>query len=191
MWPSGPARSPGWWSSMMIYKGGDTPCEDLERSYRPLPETVLSLTGGGGEHYRLRAPWEHGQKRRRHASVPGSTSGAMAATSSRPRVVHTSGKRYVWEVLHEPGRHAPGAHACLAARAVSGHQAQKERISAGEPILDGQRNDTLFRLGCSFRARGCTEAGHSGGAPGDECDAVSATADRGGSGEDCGQLCDV
>src|SRR5262249_31126370 len=30
--------------------------------------------------------------------------------------------------------------------------------SAGEPIPQGHRNQTLFQLGCSFRARGCTEA---------------------------------
>ena len=34
----------------------------------------------------------------------------------------------------------------------------RETVEAGAPIMDGQRNATLFQMGCSFRAKGCTEA---------------------------------
>ena len=35
---------------------------------------------------------------------------------------------------------------------------RQERVHAGAPILDGQRGETLFKLGCSLRGRGFTEA---------------------------------
>ena len=73
-----------------------------------------------------------------------------------PPSLHKSGKRYTWEVVHEPDD-AAGPAPRLGAAAVSGADTP-HGPDAGAPIPDHQRNDTLFRLGCSFRAKGCTEA---------------------------------
>ena len=56
------------------YKGGGDSLEALERTYSPLPETVLGLTGGGGQHYVFAHPGTHvktGVGRLGPASIPG------------------------------------------------------------------------------------------------------------------------
>ena len=74
-----------------------------------------------------------------------------------PPSLHESGKRYVWEVLHEPDD-TPLAPMPDWLRALRQETKARDPVDAGVPIVDGQRNATLFHMGCSFRAKGCTEA---------------------------------
>jgi putative DNA primase/helicase len=48
------------------YKGGADSLEELERTYSPLPETVLGLTGGGGMHYVFTHPGSYAK-----TAIPG------------------------------------------------------------------------------------------------------------------------
>jgi putative DNA primase/helicase len=136
-------------------KGGAESLTDLEQSYHPLPETVQQLTGRG-QHYVFAHPGVY-VKSGVDTVGPGldirGDGGYILAAPS----LHETGRRYIWEVLHEPDDTplAPLPDWLLAlCQASTG----REAASAGEPIPAGQRNETLFRLGCSFRARGCTEA---------------------------------
>ena len=67
-----------------VYKGGADSLEELERTYSPLPETVLGLTGGSGQHYVFAHPGTH-VKNGVDTLGPASISGVMGAISSPHR----------------------------------------------------------------------------------------------------------
>jgi len=138
-----------------IYKGGDVVLRDLERSYSQLPETVLSLTGGGGEQYFFVHPGAY-IKNGVESLGTGLDIRGDGGYVVAPPSLHASGKRYAWEIIHEPDDMplAPMPDWLLA---LCRETKAREVVDAGEPIPKGKRNDTLFRVGCSFRARGCTE----------------------------------
>jgi predicted P-loop ATPase len=138
------------------YKGGDHSRIELEQSYSPLPETVLQLTGGGGVQYCFTHPGVHVKNGVESLGVGLDIRGDGGYIIAPPSL-HKSGKRYVWEVVHEPDdiALAPMPAWLLA---LCQEETRRAAPDAGEPILDGHRNDTLFKLGCSFRARGCHEA---------------------------------
>jgi putative DNA primase/helicase len=139
-----------------IYKGGDTSLRELERSYSALPETVLSLTGGGGEQSFFQHPGSP-VKNGVDALGVGLDIRGDGGYVIAPPSLHKSSARYVWEVAHEPDD-TPLALLPGWVLALCQETAHRAVPSAGEPIPDHQRNDTLFRHGCSFRAKGCTEA---------------------------------
>ena len=138
------------------YKGGDESLRELEHSYSPLPETVLSLTGGGGVQYVFAHPGTHVKNGVETLGVGLDIRGDGGYIIAPPSL-HASGKPYAWEVLHEPDE-TPLAPMPGWLLALCQETTRREAPHAGAPILDGQRNETLFKLGCSFRARGCTEA---------------------------------
>jgi putative DNA primase/helicase len=138
------------------YKGGDQSRLDLEQSYSPLPETVQQLTGGGGVQYFFAhpgVPVKNGVETLGHGLDIRGDGGYVIA----PPSLHMSGKRYVWEMLHDPDE-VPLAAIPAWLLALCQDAAGGSRLAAGAPIPQGQRNNVLFRLGCSLRARGCTNA---------------------------------
>ena len=151
-------------------KGGRDSLYNLEQSYQPLPETPLSLTGGGGDHYAFGHPGR---------PVPNSVSTLGAGLDIRgdggyiiaPPSLHKSGKQYTWDVAHEPDETAlaPMPDWLLA---LCQEPARQEHRDAGAFIPNHQRNETLFRMGCSMRPAWLYRDGHSGGAPGDERDTM-------------------
>src|SRR5262249_9603461 len=136
------------------YRGGD--CHELEKTYTPLPSTVEQLTGGGGRQLFFLHPGIHIPNSTRtlgHAlDIPGDGGYGIA-----PPSLHRSGQRYLWEVQHEPPEQdvasmPPWLQAlCTTARP---HNA----LDPGAILGEGERNDQLFRMGCSMRARGFSEA---------------------------------
>ena len=162
MWPSANvAIRTGQVSGLVVldrddYKGGADSLEELEGTYSPLPETVLSLTGGGGQHYGFAAPGTP-VKTTVESFAPGLDIKGEGGYVIAPPSLHMSGKQYVWEVLHEP-EDTPLAPMPDWLRVLCQEKTRRTVVDAGAPIPDHQRNDTLFRHGCSFRAKGCTEA---------------------------------
>jgi len=79
---------------------------------------------------------------------------------------HVSGKEYTWEVSSHPLDHKPEQAPEWLLRVV---MARREREApdgtprsptmAGVQVIEGGRNDALFRLGCALRTRGFSEAG--------------------------------
>jgi hypothetical protein len=137
-------------------EGGDTSLEELEQSYSALPGTVQQLTGGGGVQYFFQHP---GTRVKNGVQTLGAGldirgDGGYVIV---PPSLHVSGKRYIWEVVHEP-EDTPLASMPEWLLALCQDARHSERVDAGAPLLDGQRNDSLFRLGCSFRSRGGSEA---------------------------------
>src|SRR4029453_2967390 len=71
------------------------------RSYSQLPETVLSLTGGGGEQYFFVHPGVY-VKNGVESLGTGLDIRGDGGYVVGPPSLHASGKRYAWEVMHEP-----------------------------------------------------------------------------------------
>lgn len=83
--------------------GGDDSLRALEAQYGPLPETVESLTGGGGRHLLFRWP-DQGDVRNSASGVLGvgidvrGTGGQIVAAPT----IHPNGMPYTWEIEHDP-----------------------------------------------------------------------------------------
>ncbi len=83
--------------------GGDDSLRALEAKYGELPDTVESLTGGGGRHLLFAWP-DEGEIRNSASGVLGvgidvrGTGGQIVAAPS----IHPNGTPYAWEVLHDP-----------------------------------------------------------------------------------------
>lgn len=138
------------------YAGGDVSLHALRTTYHPLPDTVQQLTGGGGLQYLFA-----------HPGVPiTNTVGALGPGLDvrsdggyiiAPPSLHRSGRRYAWELAHHPEETplAPMPDWLVALCKATTHRPD---LDAGASIAEGQRNRTLFVLGCSMRARGLSEA---------------------------------
>lgn len=78
--------------------GGDVNLEELQQIYARLPETPMVLSGGGGQHYYFACT----------DTLPSCdlASGLNFQTEAHqvvaPPSLHTSGRRYLWELSHEP-----------------------------------------------------------------------------------------
>ena len=107
MWPSANvAIRTGEVSGLVVldrddYKGGAVSLEELEHTYSGLPETVLSLTGGGGQHYCFAHPGTP-VKTTVESVAPGLDIKGEGGYIVAPPSLHMSGKPYTWEIMHEP-----------------------------------------------------------------------------------------
>jgi hypothetical protein len=143
-------------------KGGEESLRQLEAAYESLPETPIVRSGGGGRHLYFRHPGSHVR----------TTSGALGlGLDTRgdggyiiaPRSRHVSGRYYKWEERKTPG-HIPLAPLPVWLLAVL-EEAYTQKVSAwvgdgsrqGQPIPEGERNDALFKLGCSLQGQGRSE----------------------------------
>jgi putative DNA primase/helicase len=136
-------------------KGGDVSLRELERTYSPLPETVQDLTGNG-VHYVFTHPGTHVKNGVETLGMGLDVRGDGGYVITPPSL-HMSGKRYAWELRHDLDETslAPMPAWLLA---LCQDTTRRQAPNAGDPSPQGSRNETLFKLGCSLRARGCTEA---------------------------------
>jgi putative DNA primase/helicase len=139
-----------------IYKSGDTSLRDLEQTYYPLPATVQQLTGGGGEQSFFAHPGTP-IKNGAESLGPGLDVRGDGGYVVVPPSLHASGRRYVWEINHHPDDR-PLAPLPPWLLALCQETRRPAPISTDEPIPQGRRNATLFRIGCGLRARGLSEA---------------------------------
>jgi hypothetical protein len=142
------------------YKGGDTSRVGLEHTYSLLPETVQQLTGGGGVQYLFAHPGTP-VKNGVETLGPGLDIRGDGGYIIVPPSLHASGRRYAWEMTHHPDE-TPLAPMPAWLLALCQDTTRRETPSAGEPIPQGRRNQTLFQLGCKMRTRGFSEAAIAG-----------------------------
>jgi hypothetical protein len=87
--------------------GGDESLADMERTFESLPETPLSLTGSGGQHYIFKNPEgavitnAAGTNLKKHG-FPGIDVRGEGGQISAPPTIHRSGVAYEWEILGDP-----------------------------------------------------------------------------------------
>lgn len=128
-----------------------------ERANGDLPETCCAVTGSGGYHMLYRVPGgaevRPSVNRELAVDVRGDGSYIVA-----PPSVHPSGARYEWETPPEEVPPAEATPAVLAfvesvrpAGSASGGGAARMELPGR--VGEGGRNDALYRLGCSLRAK--------------------------------------
>ena len=81
--------------------GGKESLRKLEREHGKLPETMESMTGGGGRHVYFAHPG--GEVRNRANIEPGIDLRGDGGCIVAPPSIHPSGKRYRWKKGSRPG----------------------------------------------------------------------------------------
>jgi len=132
---------------------GDASLAALEDTYGRLPATVESITGGGGRHILFKSAVAVGNSASRLGNgidVRGDGGYIVA-----PPSVHVSGRRYEWEASSHPDdaelADLPSWVLALCQSKAAGPKATSTPVP--DAVIHGSRNDTLFRLACSLRAR--------------------------------------
>lgn len=137
---------------------GEETLRDLEAEfYGLLPETWEQITGGGGRHLVFERPiMEKCPNRVRFApglDIRGDDGYIVAAPSK-----HISGREYVWELEHDPEfvpiAPFPGTWMDVL---VPSSPARQAPVDLPATFGQGERNNLLFKLGASLRARGLSE----------------------------------
>lgn len=131
--------------------GGDNSFTDLERTYGPVPNTIESLTGGGGRHLFFQHPGDVIKSRPIEAGLDIKADGGYVVA---PPSHHASGKLYVWKQGGEPDTKAlsPLSQWLLqwmkdkATSSTSARSISEWRRIAMSGIGEGQRNTWVTRL---------------------------------------------
>lgn len=134
--------------------GGDTSLADLLAVHGPLPETVESLTGGGGRHIFFKHP---GGTIRNSAGKlgPGLDVRGDGGYIVAPPSVHVSGGCYQWTA--DPGETPlTEAPAWLLAR-LRDETPRPAGAPDSDRIPKNRRNNTLTSLAGAMRRKGATE----------------------------------
>jgi predicted P-loop ATPase len=142
--------------------GGDESLSALVSANGPLPETMVSLTGGGGQHYVFEGTTPIKTTSHRLGRGLDTRGGGGAFGSGyivAPPSAHISGRTYEWEVSSPATPTAPPSWLAMLANASV---AAPGPTSDGATIGDGQtggsgRKRTLHSMGRTMRARGMTE----------------------------------
>lgn len=136
--------------------GGDATLADLERKHGVLPDTIESLTGGGGRHIYFAHPGGY-VKGKAQALGEGLDLKGDGGYVIAPPSLHISGRRYEWEVSSEGKSLAPLPE--WIQKCVENHTAQNAKTTHTENRLipKGCRNKTLTSLAGTMRRRGMGE----------------------------------
>ena len=144
--------------------GGDTAFYAyLQEHGTTIPDTWMSLTGGGGLHHIF--AWPQGQDVRNSGE-----GGLLTGVDVRgdggylvlPPSVHVSGGGYAWEVSSHPRdierAECPGWLLALIASKQAGERTASPGTIISGPVPRGARNAHLTSLAGVLRRRGCDEA---------------------------------
>lgn len=129
---------------------GDDSLSDFERAYGPVPDTVEAITGSGGRHIYFAYPGR--VVRNAVAFAPGLDLRGDGGVVVAPPSVHATGRRYEWEVSHDPDmvHLAPMprwlVRALMSSGPTRGHTVDfwRELVSGG--VAEGERNNTVASL---------------------------------------------
>lgn len=136
--------------------GGSDSLHDLERQYGKIPDTVRSITGGGGAHLVLQRP---AMGFRPFVSIaPGIDTRGDDSYILAPPSNHISGGSYVWEADRRPGEF-PLAQVPLWFLGEMERSRSTSRVLDDQPgaVIDkGRRDKVLASLAGTMRSRGMT-----------------------------------
>jgi hypothetical protein len=136
-----------------LRKGGDETLAELEQRHGPLPETVISHTGGGGQHLLFRhvVGIRNSAERRLGPGIDIRGDGGYVCA---PPSVHENGRLYVWNIDHHPDdmpiAEAPTWLIELARTPAAGKAAaelpENWRRLVANGVAEGRRNEAVARL---------------------------------------------
>jgi hypothetical protein len=143
---------------------GEASLRKLEAKHGHLPKTMVSETGRGGRHILFQYPQggtvKNSAGKVGHSIDVRGINGLIVA----PPGLHPNGNRYIWLTGHSPKdvdlAPAPEWLLALTGKASTTTAASKNAARKklnGSKVQEGARNDALFRLGCSMRAKGIAE----------------------------------
>ena len=142
-------------------KFGDETLADLEQQYGPLPETWTCLTGGGGVHYYFQC--DDPALTVAVGFAPGlDYRGAGGYVIAPPSIHPTTGRAYEWEASSTPTS-VPLAplpdwlHRLMLQGKRDKPKQTKSKEAPGK-VTEGRRNEEMFHLAASLRAKGLTVA---------------------------------
>ena len=129
----------------------------LETQHGPLPATLTSYTGrnDGGEHRWFTFPVGRNLRNSTAKIGPALDIKADGGYTIVPPSIHPTGRPYSWAEPQKPIAEAPGWLLELATN-KSLDSRQPREIGIGI-LVEGQRDDALFRLGCAKRRKGCSQ----------------------------------
>jgi putative DNA primase/helicase len=141
--------------------GGDDSLARLEAEHGPLPDTVRSETGGGGEHVYFVTPAtrikNHADGKLLGQGVDVKADGGFVVA---PPSLHVSGDRYLWEASSHPDDLEVAAMPPWLLARIQG--ANGNGRGGAEAIANlirvGARNSTLASLAGTLRKRGCSKS---------------------------------
>ena len=142
-------------------KYGDETLTDLERQHGPLPETWTCLTGGGGVHYYFQC--DDPALTVAAGFAPGlDYRGAGGYVIAPPSIHPITGRAYEWEASSTPTSvplaPLPGwLHRLMLQGKRDKTNKAKGREAPGK-VTEGRRNEEMFHLAASLRAKGLTVA---------------------------------
>lgn len=130
-------------------KDGNDSLREWEQEHGPLPDTLMTLTGRGGNHYIYHTS---GATRSRIACKEGIDIRADGGYIVLPPSIHPIGTQYEWE--HDLADYQIAeANDTVIDLMNEGVEVGKE-FKVPEEIPSGERNGTLYKLACSMQARG-------------------------------------
>lgn len=143
-------------------KYGDETLRELEQEHGALPDTWTSLTGGGGLHYFFSC--DDPALTVGTGIAPGLDYRGTGGYVIAPGSIHENGHEYEWEVSHTPTNCVLAPLPDWLHRLMQAGKKQDKRevapTAAATGTWDkGQRNDGLFHLACSLRAKGLSVDG--------------------------------
>ena len=124
--------------------------EEFQNAYRALPTTRVSSTGRG-QHWYYRQP-EGMNIRNTAKNIPGVDTRASGGCVIVPPSLHASGERYQWVYEGDMAEAPLWLVTLFLPKEEVGTAARDDR-----DITEGQRNDWLYKRGCSMRGRGKNE----------------------------------
>ena len=128
---------------------GNDSLREWERDHGELPETAMTLTGRGGNHYIYRTK---GLTKSRIACKEGIDIRADGGYIVLPPSIHPNGTQYTWEYdISEYG--IQQADKSVIDLMNEGVETGTE-FKVPETIPSGERNGTLYKLACSMQSRG-------------------------------------
>jgi hypothetical protein len=140
---------------------GDESIRKLEKRYGRMPETIESLTGGGGRHILFSHPGKR-IKVMNSAGLGGKYPGLDIRGDGgyivAPPSNHLSGNKYKWEPSHSPIDVELARIPDFLLKLISDKKRRISTISeVGDIIPEGERNVILTSIAGSMRRRGLTE----------------------------------
>jgi hypothetical protein len=143
---------------------GEASLRELEAGHGDLPSTIKAETGRGGWHILFQYPQDRPVKNSAGKVGAGIDVRGDGGYIVAPPSMHPNGNRYKWSTGHSPNdvdlAPVPEWLLALTGKAsmttAASKNAARKKLN-GSKIQEGARNDALYRLGCSMRAKGFAE----------------------------------
>ena len=135
---------------------GDLSIEEIKKAVGEIPETVESITGGGGRHIYFKYPGGNiGSKTGIKKGLDVKADGGFIVV---PPSMHVSSKRYMWRPSCGPYEIELASMPDWLLLIIKKIQQEKKNIKqTGELVPEGQRNSRLASLAGTLRRKGFNE----------------------------------